>query len=133
MTPLERTVYDLLAAVAEAGDTCPTNSGLAHQVGTNRERVGSAVRSLAAQGHIRSVYIANATCRRFVTITATGKSTAVTGSAHWLPCDKNTEPASAASAEAWPANCFAQHNIEPGDGTWRLLTPPTFVPRGDLP
>ncbi len=126
--PTGQRIYELLVAAAEAGEPCPTNSGMAVQLERSYpEWVCKCLKRLAELGLI-SVEHADRRHRR-ITIAETGKTTdwtvfATSGHAKLAPNFGELR-----CPREWPVN-YSSHNLfVPAIGTF--VTPPTFVPRGE--
>ncbi|KQN37032.1 hypothetical protein ASG37_05060 [Sphingomonas sp. Leaf407] len=67
-------LFNTLSSIAEAGEPCPTNDGLAERLGCDPRAVARAFTELREQALIA---VEPARTQRRVTIVASGKSTAV--------------------------------------------------------
>lgn len=76
LTPNQRFVYEMLVALAETGQPCPSNEEIGKAIGQTESGAAHIMLALDRQGLISRKAIGNG--QRIVTISATGKSTAMT-------------------------------------------------------
>lgn len=82
-SPSREKIYRLLNSAAEAGEQCPTNQEIADLIGySSTSKSSDAIAALERAGRIT---VERFQCSRRVTITASGKSTVLTGkrAPHW--------------------------------------------------
>jgi hypothetical protein len=128
-TDIDNEVFAMLHKAAKNGEPTPSNKTCAREIGVSEYTVSRSFSRMHASGRI--VLAADPTGRRRVTVPGVGQTewTVMGNRVSSVRSLSLVEELRAPSDTPWTGNCFAAHDIDPGDDIGTSRRPETIVPR----